>query len=72
MRAPDLVIDGTDNFDTRYLVNEAAVAAGKPLLSGAMSQWEGQVSLYHPAAGAPCFACVLSACAVSRAGSHLC
>jgi molybdopterin/thiamine biosynthesis adenylyltransferase len=54
----DLVLDGTDNFDTRYLVNRTCVALGKPLISGAMTQWEGQVSLYHPAAGAPCFQCV--------------
>ena len=54
----DLVIDGTDNFDTRYLLNEACVAEGKPLLSGAITQWEGQVSLYDPARGAPCYACV--------------
>lgn len=54
----DLVIDGTDNFATRYAVNGAAVKAGVPLVSGAISQWEGQVSLYHPAAGAPCYACV--------------
>lgn len=53
----DLVLDGTDNFDTRYLVNEVCVALGKPLISGAMTQWEGQLSLYHPAAGAPCYAC---------------
>ncbi len=54
----DLVLDGSDNFDTRYLVNAACVAAGKPLISGAMTQWEGQLSLFHPAAGAPCYACV--------------
>ena len=54
----DLVIDGTDNFDTRYLVNRVAVELGKPLLAGAITQWEGQVSLYHPAAGAPCYQCV--------------
>ncbi len=54
----DLILDGTDNFDTRYLVNRAAVAAGKPLISGAITQWEGQISLYHPASGAPCFECV--------------
>lgn len=54
----DLVLDGTDNFDTRYLVNRAAVAAGKPLISGAITQWEGQVGLFHPAAGAPCYECV--------------
>ncbi|SNT25686.1 Molybdopterin or thiamine biosynthesis adenylyltransferase [[Luteovulum] sphaeroides subsp. megalophilum] len=53
----DLILDGTDNFDTRYLVNRVAVAAGKPLIAGAIAQWEGQVSLYHPAAGGPCFQC---------------
>jgi molybdopterin/thiamine biosynthesis adenylyltransferase len=40
----DLILDGTDNFDTRYLVNRAAVAAGKPLIAAALSQWEGQIS----------------------------
>jgi len=54
----DLVIDGSDNFETRYLVNAACVAAGKPLISGAIAQWEGQVSLYDPAHDAPCYACL--------------
>ena len=54
----DLILDGTDNFDTRYLVNRAAAAAGKPLISAAITQWEGQISLYHPASGAPCYECV--------------
>ncbi len=54
----DLVLDGTDNFDTRALVNRACVAAGVPLISGAITQWEGQVSLFDPARGAPCYACV--------------
>ena len=54
----DLILDGSDNFATRYLVNAACVAAGKPLLAGAITQWEGQLSLYHPAQGAPCFGCV--------------
>jgi molybdopterin/thiamine biosynthesis adenylyltransferase len=54
----DLILDGTDNFDTRYLVNRAAVAAGKPLISAAITQWEGQISLYHPASDAPCFECL--------------
>lgn len=56
--AVDLVLDGTDNFDTRYLVNAACVAAGKPLIAAALTQWEGQISLWHPAAGAPCYQCV--------------
>ena len=54
----DLVLDGTDNFDTRYLVNRACVAAEIPLISGALSQWEGQLSVFHPAKGAPCYQCV--------------
>jgi len=54
----DLVLDGTDNFDTRYLVNRACVAAGVPLISGAITQWEGQVSLFDPAKGGPCYACI--------------
>ncbi len=54
----DLVLDGTDNFDTRYLVNAACVAAGKPLVSGALSQWEGQLSVFDPAQDAPCYRCI--------------
>ncbi|MEL6118380.1 MAG: HesA/MoeB/ThiF family protein [Pseudomonadota bacterium] len=54
----DLVLDGSDNFETRYLVNAAAVATETPLVSGALSQWEGQLSLFDPANGGPCYACV--------------
>lgn len=54
----DLVLDGTDNFETRYLVNSACVARGVPLISGALSQWEGQLSLFDPARGAPCYRCL--------------
>lgn len=54
----DLVLDGTDNFKTRALVNAACVATKTPLISGAISQWEGQVSLFDPANGTPCYACI--------------
>lgn len=54
----DLILDGSDNFDTRYLVNATAVKAGKPLISAALTQWEGQISVWDPAKGAPCYACV--------------
>lgn len=54
----DLVLDGCDDFETRQLVNRACVAAAKPLISAAISQWEGQISLYHPATGGPCLACL--------------
>lgn len=54
----DLVLDGTDNFDTRYLVNRVCAELGKPLISAAITQWEGQISLYDPAQGGPCYECV--------------
>ena len=54
----DLVLDGTDNFDTRYLVNRTCAALGKPLISGALTQWEGQISTFDPKRGAPCYACI--------------
>ena len=54
----DVILDGSDNFETRYLVNAAAVASGLPLVSGALSQWEGQLSVFDPARGAPCYRCI--------------
>ena len=54
----DIILDGTDNFATRYIANAAAVQAGKPLVAGALSQWEGQLSVWDPAFGAPCYQCV--------------
>ena len=54
----DLILDGTDNFTTRYLANRVAVAQGKPLISGALTQWEGQLSVFHPAKGGPCYQCI--------------
>ena len=54
----DLILDGSDNFDTRYLVNALAAKAGKPLVSAAITQWEGQISLYDPAHGTPCYQCI--------------
>ena len=57
----DLVIDGTDSFAVREAVNRACVAAGVPLISGAIGQWEGQVTLYDPARGGPCLTCLFPA-----------
>lgn len=54
----DLILDGTDDVATRYLVNETAVAAKLPLISAAISQWEGQISLFDPARSGPCYKCV--------------
>jgi len=54
----DIVLDGSDNFDTRYLVNATCVAAKIPLVAAAIAQWEGQISVYDPANDAPCYACL--------------
>ncbi|WP_135504038.1 HesA/MoeB/ThiF family protein [Roseovarius aestuariivivens] len=54
----DVILDGTDNFETRYLANRVAARLGKPLISGALSQWEGQLSVFDPARGTPCYQCV--------------
>ncbi|MGB2497570.1 MAG: HesA/MoeB/ThiF family protein [Planktomarina sp.] len=54
----DIVLDGSDNFDTRYLANRTAVALGIPLISGALSQWEGQLSVFDPKTDGPCYQCI--------------
>lgn len=56
----DLILDGSDNFATRYLVNDAAVAAGRTLVSGAVLRFDGQVSTFKPHAGPehPCYRCL--------------
>lgn len=54
----DLILDGTDNFATRYLSNRIAAELSIPLISGALSQWEGQLSVFDPARGAPCYQCI--------------
>ena len=54
----ELLLDGTDNYETRYLVNRIAVVQEKPLIAAALTQWEGQISLYDPVHGTPCYACV--------------
>ena len=43
----DLILDCTDNFATRYMINDACVLLGKPLVSGAVSQYEGQVAIFN-------------------------
>ena len=58
----DVVVDCSDNFQTRHAVNAACVAARKPLVSGAAISFDGQVSVYDTrAADAPCYACVFPA-----------
>jgi adenylyltransferase/sulfurtransferase len=55
--AYDVVVDGTDNFPTRYLVNDACVLAGKPYVYGSIFRFEGQVSVFWAASG-PCYRCL--------------
>jgi len=57
--AYDIVIDGSDNFPTRYLVNDAAVLLGKPLVYGSIFRFEGQVSVFDASRG-PCYRCLYS------------
>ncbi len=57
----DLIVDGTDNFATRYLVNDAAVLLGKPYVWGSIYRFDGQASVFWPAAydgTAPCYRCL--------------
>ena len=53
----DMVVDGTDNFPTRYLVNDACVLSGKPNVYGSIFRFEGQVSVFATEAG-PCYRCL--------------
>ncbi|MEE2636822.1 MAG: molybdopterin-synthase adenylyltransferase MoeB [Acidobacteriota bacterium] len=53
----DFVVDGTDNFPTRYLVNDACVISGKPNVYGSIFRFEGQVSLFATTGG-PCYRCM--------------
>lgn len=53
----DLVIDGTDNFQTRYLVNDACVLGKKPLVYGSIFRFEGQATVFYPPSG-PCYRCI--------------
>ena len=53
----DIVVNGTDNFPTRYLVNDACVFAGKPLVDGSIFMFEGQATVYDARRG-PCYRCL--------------
>ena len=56
--ASDAVVDASDNFATRFAVNAACVATGRPLIAGAVIRWEGQVSVYTGRPGDPCYRCL--------------
>jgi adenylyltransferase/sulfurtransferase len=54
----DIIIDGSDNFPTKYLVNDAAFLTGKPYIYGGVFQFEGQASVFFPKEGGPCLRCL--------------
>src|SRR6266436_2990827 len=53
----DVILDGTDNFPTRYLLNDAALLANKPVVHGSVFRFEGQVTIFKPYDG-PCYRCL--------------
>jgi sulfur-carrier protein adenylyltransferase/sulfurtransferase len=53
----DVILDGTDNFDTRYVLNDAAVKLRKPVIHGSIYRWDGQVTTFVPFEG-PCYRCM--------------
>jgi molybdopterin/thiamine biosynthesis adenylyltransferase/rhodanese-related sulfurtransferase len=53
----DVIVDGTDNFDTRYVLNDAAVVARTPVVHGSIYRWDGQVTTFVPGVG-PCYRCM--------------
>ncbi|MCS5935081.1 ThiF family adenylyltransferase [Klebsiella variicola subsp. variicola] len=57
IREYDLVVDGTDNYPTRYPINDACVLLGKPLVYGSIFQFEGQASVFYAGQG-PCYRCL--------------
>ncbi len=56
----DIIVDGTDNFPTRYLVNDASVWRGIPVVHGSIYRFEGQVTVFKPGDG-PCYRCLYPA-----------
>jgi len=54
----DIIIDGSDNFPTKYLVNDASFFAEKPYVYGGVFQFEGQASVFFPKGGGPCLRCL--------------
>ncbi len=68
--AYDLVVDGTDNFQTRYLVNDACVLTGRPNVYGSIFRFDGQVSVFCTADG-PCYRCLYREPPPARDGPQL-
>lgn len=60
LKKVDIVLDCSDNFETRHAINRACVKAQVPLVSGAAVRFDGQVGVFAPHLGAPCYACLFS------------
>jgi molybdopterin/thiamine biosynthesis adenylyltransferase/rhodanese-related sulfurtransferase len=60
VRGFDLVVDGSDNFATRFLTNDVCFFQGKPLVYGAVQRFEGQIAVFAPHEGGPCYRCLLA------------
>ena len=52
-----MIMDGTDSFETRFLINEASYDLNIPLMSGALGRFDGQVGLFNSSSDAPCYQC---------------
>ena len=68
LRDYDLVLDGTDNIESRYLINSLCIKSQKPLITAAISQWDGQISIFDPKNGTPCYECVFPKSESQRVG----
>lgn len=70
--AADVVLDGTDNFATRFAVNAACVATGTPLVAGAAIRMEGQLGVFRPDRGGACYACLFPPATMDDATRESC
>jgi len=55
----DIILDGVDDFETRFAINDAALSLGIPLVSGALGRFDGQVSAFHFDGNGPCYRCLV-------------
>ena len=56
----DIIADGSDNFETRYLINDSAYFSKKPLVSASIFRFQGQITIFTPNTGGPCYRCLYS------------
>ena len=56
----DIIADGSDNFETRYLINDASYFVKKPLVSASIFRFQGQITIFSPESGGPCYRCLYS------------